>query len=349
MAARIASSLPAFALAAVLAAACQSAPPRPQAPNALVTIYAPAAPPVTETPPPTLTPAPTATPPATATSEPAITASPTIAAPPPTATPAVLILLDQAQIAPTHTSPPQPTTAPTVTPIPVASSSCPAASSAAFALTGIVGPAYKDNRLTDANADLRLSLLGFAPAYAVSEFTLVDYNGATDPDAPRLDGLFSPNRIPSISAVYQRYDWRWDESAEPPYGSRGNVNADWAVSVVGFALSPGEGVYLPERGADIGGFTAMVLFAAEQELTLAYFRQDSVTDGYVVHLMNLCVDPNLVALYRAQTAGGKRATSNLPALRNDQQIGVAGAGPLIVAVRDRGVFLDPRSRKDWWQ
>lgn len=192
-------------------------------------------------------------------------------------------------------------------------------------------------------------MLGFAPAYAVSEFTLVDYNGDTDPDAPRLDGLFAPNRVPAISAVYQRHDWLWDEASGPPYGARGGLNADWAVSVVGFAMTPGEDVRLPERGADIGGYTAMVLFASEQELTLAYFRQDSVTDGYVVHLLNFCVDPNLVALYRAQTPGGRRTTGNLPALRNDQRTGLAGTGPLIVAVRDRGVFLDPRSRKDWWQ
>jgi hypothetical protein len=148
--------------------------------------------------------------------------------------------------------------------------------------------------------------------------------------------------------AYRRHDWNWDEYAMPPYGTRLGVNGDWPVTVLDLAASPGESVYIPERGADIGGFTAMVLFASEEELTLAYHRQDSVTDGYVVHMLGFCVDPNLVALYRAQTPGGKRATGSLPALRNGERIGVAKSAALTVAVRDRGTFMDPRSRKDWW-
>jgi hypothetical protein len=70
-----------------------------------------------------------------------------------------------------------------------------------------------------------------------------------------------------------------------------------------------------------------------------------VANGYSVHLTNLCVDPNLLALYRSSNSAGR---SYLPALRNEEVLGTA-AGSLLVAVRDRGVFLDPRSRKDWWR
>ena len=33
----------------------------------------------------------------------------------------------------------------------------------------------------------------------------------------------------------------------------------------------------------------------------------------------------------------------------NQPLGSAGLGDVLVAVRDRGVFFDPRSRRDWWQ
>jgi hypothetical protein len=62
-------------------------------------------------------------------------------------------------------------------------------------------------------------------------------------------------------------------------------------------------------------------------------------------LANICVDPNLLALYRSSNGAGR---GYLPALRNEEVLGTA-TGSLLVAVRDRGVFLDPRSRKDWWR
>jgi len=97
-------------------------------------------------------------------------------------------------------------------------------------------------------------------------------------------------------------------------------------------------------------FIAMVLYAEESRLTLGYTRRDGVNAGYVVHLENVCIDPNLVALYRAQMdADGWHATGHLPALRNNQPLGVALAPGIGVAIRDSGAFMDPRSQKDWWR
>ncbi len=240
--------------------------------------------------------------------------------------------------------------APTVTPIPIVpASGCPVASTAGYGLISSDG-AYKSNRLTDYNADLRLSVLGYGPPDPQAAFGLIDYNGETDPNAPRLHGLFEPNRVPSVSAAYQRYNWGWDENSTAPYGNRSGLNAEWSASVVAFSTSPGEGIYPPERNPEIGGgYIAMLLYAGETELTLAYHRQDSVTDGYVVHVLGVCVDANLLALYRAQTAGGLRSSGQLPAVSNNQRLGTAQGASITVAIRDRGVFLDPRSRKDWWQ
>lgn len=207
--------------------------------------------------------------------------------------------------------------------------------------------AYKDNRISDANPDLRLSILGYEPASAPS--TLVDYAGDTDPAAPRLAGLLASNRGGAVARTFRRYEWIWNEAGPPPYGARGAADAAWPATVVELAAQSGEFVYAPPRPADIGGgFVALVLFAADDELTLAYHRQDGVADGYVVHLYGLCVDPALTALYRAQLVDGRRATGRLPALTGGQPLGTTRRPGLVVAVRDRGAFMDPRSRKDWW-
>ncbi len=102
------------------------------------------------------------------------------------------------------------------------------------------------------------------------------------------------------------------------------------------------------RGADIfnGVYRALVLYAEEQRITIAYTRHDTPADGYVVHVEQICVDPNLLALYRQLDQAGRR---NLPGLRLDDALGVALTDAVLVSVRDTGMFMDPRSAKDWWQ
>lgn len=321
-------------------------------PAAVVTIFVTASSAVSATPTPSAMPVSQATP-TTAplpTTKPAPVAAATLVVPVASrATPELIMLVPPAAAA--QPAVPAAATAiplvlPTATPIPVpVAGACPASSSAVYGLIAADG-VYKSNRLTDLNADLRLSVIGYVAV--VEPLTLIDYNGATDPGAPKLGGMLGPWRAAAFVRAYRRHDWNWDEYAGPPHGARLGVNSDWPVTVVDLAASPGESVYIPERDADIGGYTAMVLFAGENEITLAYHRQDSVTDGYVVHMLGFCVDPNLVALYRAQTSDGKRATGRLPALRNGERIGVAKSAALTVAIRDRGAFMDPRSRKDWW-
>lgn len=275
---------------------------------------------------------------------------PTVGPPAPAASTLELIPLQpqrvQQAIAP-PTEAPVLDSAAAATPIPLrASNGCGLTSGESFGLVGADG-VYKNNRVTDQNADFRLSLLGYAPAGA--PLALVDYNGDTDPGAPKFNALFSPARAPVFVRAYQRFEWLWHEDAPAPHGARGGLNVEWPATVMDIATTPGEGVHAPQRAAQIGGgFNAMVLFASEDELTLAFHRQDGVGDGYVAHLLGLCVDPNLVTLYRAQISGGRRATNSLPGVRGGQRIGVAAGPSLTIAVRDRGVFMDPRSRKDWW-
>jgi len=222
---------------------------------------------------------------------------------------------------------------------------CPTSSGASFSLIPIYG-AYADHP-DYLHGDLNLSLRGYSEVAAT--LGLVDYSGGVDGGAPQLAGLFSPNDFPGISAAYQVNDWNW--ACNPPDGCRGAPLTDWPTTLIGLQTTPGESISIPERADEVygGGYIAMVLYAEERRLTLGYTREDTVAAGYAVHLENVCVDPNLLTLYQAQVdASGWRSTGYLPALKNNQTLGTAFGAEIQVAIRDRGSFMDPRSRKDWW-
>jgi hypothetical protein len=232
------------------------------------------------------------------------------------------------------------------------SSGCPAVSGTGFEVIPMEGQPLKDHPGA-VHGDLNLVLRGYIPIQ--EKLDLVDYEGNTDGDPPQLAGLFEPNRIPRISSVYQVNDWIWlsGQCGGHPRGCPGPPAATfWPVTLAGLATTPGEAIYTPERGAQLysGGYVAMVLFAEKQRITLGYTRRDSVATGYVVHIEDICVDPNLVGLYQAQLDGaGWNETGRLPALRNNQALGTALSTEIKVAIRDAGSFMDPRSRKDWWR
>jgi hypothetical protein len=89
----------------------------------------------------------------------------------------------------------------------------------------------------------------------------------------------------------------------------------------------------------------MVLYATYDTLTLKYTREDNVVRGYTVHLAGVCPEPRLLALYQSSNASGR---GSLPALRGNQPLGRARGGSVLVAIRDTGAWMDPRSDKDWW-
>ena len=174
----------------------------------------------------------------------------------------------------------------------------------------------------------------------------MDINGPTDPDAPQLAGITN-GTMPTLAAGYQVFDWDWT-CAAGPHGCRSAPISAVSISLIAFAGQPGDSVRAPSRHAEIygGGYIAMVLYAEEQRITLTYTRRDSPAVGYVVHIEDVCVDPNLLALYRRLDAAGR---CQLPAVHNAELLGVAAGDHYKVAIRDSGQFMDPRSRKDWWQ
>lgn len=188
------------------------------------------------------------------------------------------------------------------------------------------------------NPDLNLGLPGYAPTTA--DLKLVVLGPIHDPKAPQFPAMFSDNRVPRFSSAHQRYRWDWDCHC------RTDTKSPWDTTVLGLATSPGEVIRAPDAGHDIGGgYEYLVLYADATRLTLHVGSEDDVS-GYVVHLEDVCVEPDLLALYRTLNAAGR---GELPALRGKQPLGRAIGGEIKVAVRDTGHFQDPRSRNDWWQ
>ena len=209
----------------------------------------------------------------------------------------------------------------------------------------IPGVAYATLSVTPKTADaaehpdLNLALRGYEVTSAYCG--LVDYGGGDDPKAPQLYTLFADGRVPAFPAVYQVYDWDW------AHDCRGDLLAAPPVTLAGMGVAPGEVLYLPDSGYDIGGdYEALVLYATEERITLKYTCDDSVANGYTIHVENVCVEPSLLALYQAWDGAGR---VRLPALRGGQPFGRARSAEIRVAIRDTGSFMDPRSRKDWWQ
>ena len=215
---------------------------------------------------------------------------------------------------------------------------CPAASGAQFGAIPVPPP--PTDRPAAQHADLNLALRSYKTGRGF--LGLVDYSGGTDPDAPQLGQIFGAGHVYTVTGVYQVYDWNW------PANCRAGLIADPPVTLIALATKPGEVVRIPSRGADIyqGTYRALVLYAEERRITLKYTREDRVVAGYTVHLENVCVDPNLLELYRESDSRGR---ASLPALRNGETLGVAAGGEILVAIRDAGSFMDPRSRKDWWR
>jgi hypothetical protein len=212
---------------------------------------------------------------------------------------------------------------------------------ATYAMIPVVPP--PTDRTPAKHADFNLGLRSWQAASAA--LSLVDYAGNADWDAPQLRGLFADRRVAGFTSTHQVYDWNWKCGAD---GCPTAPITSPQVTLLGVATRVGERLHPPSRGQEIygGGYIALVLYAEERRLTLKYTRDDNVVGGYTIQLEGLCVDPSLLRLYRQADAAGR---AYLPALKNGQALGTAASGEIRAAVRDCGAYLDPRSRKDWWQ
>lgn len=221
---------------------------------------------------------------------------------------------------------------------------CPMQSDQSYALIPMEGVDLTHPALR--HGDLNLAQRGYTEVAAQAQ--LVDLAGPVDPDAPQLAQLLADNQPIQITSLSQVADWQWQCG---DHGCRGAPLSAPEVTILGLQTQPGTALYAPARQASIyrdntgTDYIAVVLYAETGRLTLAYTRDGSVANGYVVHLEQVCVDPNLVQRYVEADEAGRR---QLPGLQHSQSFGTAATTEVRVAIRDRGAFLDPRSRKDWW-
>ena len=234
---------------------------------------------------------------------------------------------------------------------PAAPEPCQAIAGESYSTLSVIPP--KTDRPAELHPDLNLAIRGYQPT--TGYLGLLDLDGSSDLSAPQLPGLFSDNRTPAITSVYQVYDWDWANHR------RGALIGKPPVTLAGFATSQGEIIHVPDSGYNIGsadvvpllgvavgagGYEVLVLYASTDRITLKYTREDNVVRGYTLHIDDICVEPSLLALYEHWNAQGR---SSLPALSAGQGVGRARGDRVRVAIRDSGSFMEPRSRKDWWR
>lgn len=219
---------------------------------------------------------------------------------------------------------------------------CPAFSTNQYESLDILGHPRPVNAPPSLDPDVNLAVRGYSRTTAILDLIAID--GPTDDDAPQLAYLFRPARVSEFTAVHRVNSWNWECC---PGGTLGPPIIEPEVTLVDMATTAGEAIYAPRRNAKIGGeHYAMILYAEPSRITFTYTLDDSPVYGYLIHIENICVDPNLLAFYQEMHAAGRK---ELPALRREDSLGTALGDSLSIAVRDTGSFMDPRSAKDWWQ
>ncbi|MCP4357700.1 MAG: hypothetical protein GY796_06760 [Chloroflexi bacterium] len=199
----------------------------------------------------------------------------------------------------------------------------------------IIPPPYSGDAAT--NVEFSLGYRGYEPT--TTSLQLIRLGPVHDVNAPQFNTIFTDNRLPTFVRAYHRYRWINDQPVD--------THSPWGSTVLGMAVTPGEIIQTPDSGYDIsGGYDVLVLYADPQRMTLKYTREDSVAFGYTVYIEDVCVEPDLLALYEEENGNGRHS---LPALFGNQPIGRALGNEIKTAVRDTGHFLDPRSCNDWWQ
>ncbi len=228
------------------------------------------------------------------------------------------------------------------------SSSCPTTSGNSYGTIDPIDKYPSGDPPAELHPDLNITAIrGFVPSTG-EKYPLVLGEGG-DPKAPQIWRI--TDKIPEIVSLYRVNFWDWKTNTKgPPMPLPDDPAASVKqISMIGLATTPGETIRVPYSGYIIGGdYQVMVIFANENNITVKYGREDNIgiKFGYAIQIDGVCVDPNLLQLYRQLNAVGR---NDLPAVEGGKAIGVAQGNEIRVVIRDTGDFLDPRSKLDWWQ
>jgi hypothetical protein len=186
---------------------------------------------------------------------------------------------------------------------------------------------------------------------------LLNY-GQDDNRTPQLPYLFSPARGAANLRYYRVRDWNW--LASPAAGTPGApiARALYPITGLGIPTTVNELIHAPRTLVDnpiAPGYNMMVIYADAENIALKYTVEDSAATGYTLHIRGIRVDQNLLNLYQSLDGGNRNVFVgrgwrgyDLPYLSAGQPIGFAIGSRIIVAIADRGTFLDPRSCDEFW-
>lgn len=195
------------------------------------------------------------------------------------------------------------------------------------------------------NADTNL------PAEKEDKDIIKGIGGETDNLAPQLSTLLGDEVINEPPAgyfgrLYQVYNWDWAKN------QRGDlVTADytgnWGVTLAEINASDGTEIKVPVSGYQIDGegHQVSVLYATSTDITIAYTANDTAAVGYLIHIVDMNTNPEILAAYEANEKAGR---TKLVALPCGYVLGTPKGGSFKLAIRDTGSFIDPRIEKDWW-
>lgn len=246
---------------------------------------------------------------------------------------------------PTTIQPPTPTTVIRPTISSGSTSNCPATSP----------QSYASMRAERSNADLifgnpetspeiNLRMRGFGPINKSTGFVSRGGNtyGLDDQMPPQISTLYGGPR-PKIIKTYSVYEWNFkNNKSDAPNPATPN----YEVTMIGLDAAPGQKLVGLQAGRDIGGGNVfMVLYATQKDIVFTHSPSDTLLGGYLFFFLDVCVDPNLLAKYQQDNAGGR---GQLPVISTGQVFGYAGNTDVKVVVRDTMSFMDTRYKEDWW-
>ncbi len=193
------------------------------------------------------------------------------------------------------------------------------------------------------NPEINLRLRGFTPVNQGTSLISRNGNnyGLDNQMPPQISSLYG-GPLPQIIKTYQIFEWDFqnNKSAAPQVAT-----PNYPVHMLGLAASPGQKLLGLKAGRDIGGgHVFMVLYATPTDITFTHSNSDSLLGGYLFYFLDICVDPNLLALYQKDNASGR---GSLPVISTGQVFGTAQSNEVKIVVRDTMSFMDTRYKEDW--
>lgn len=235
-----------------------------------------------------------------------------------------------------------PTIPPQATPTSGPIGTCPTSSTLGFDSINVrpkLQPPFDDH------PEINIHLRGYGPVNETKG--LISRNGNKDgldvKKPPQISTLYK-GPVPEIFNTYIVYAWDFENhKSKAPESATPNFK----VHIIGLKANKGQPLYGLEAGRRMGPNEGvfLVLYATQNDLLLTHANSDDLESGYLFYFIDICVDPNLLAKYNSDNAGGR---NRLPYISVGQQFGTASDADPKIAIRDSWSFVDPRYKEDWW-